>query len=165
MDIDVADFQAKPSSTFVPGGATDYAEGLFNLGMIYHLDPTSQVWANFSQGFDIPQLYRYYSKSATQDVAASKLEGIKTDSYEIGYRNDLDNLSLQSAIYYSHSSATVQYEDDFSISGLADPKRVYGAEAQVSYWATDMLQLGLSGHYVVTQTKTDAGWEDHQVKF
>ncbi|MGY5537534.1 TonB-dependent receptor [Vibrio brasiliensis] len=163
MDIDVADFQATPSSTFVPGGSTDYAEGLFNLGTIYHLDPTSQVWANFSQGFDIPQLYRYYGKSATQDVAASKLEGIKTDSYEIGYRNDLDNLSLQSAIYYSHSSATVQYEDDFSISGLADPKRVYGAEAQVSYWATDMLQLGLSGHYVVTQTKTDAGWEDHQV--
>ncbi len=161
MDIDVSDFQATSSSNFVPGGSTDYTEGLFNLGTIYHLNPTSQVWANFSQGFDIPQLYRYYGRSATQDVAASKLDGIKTDSYEIGYRNELDNLSLQSAVYYSHSSATVQYEDDFSISGLADPKRVYGAEAQISYWATDMLQLGLLGHYVVTETETDTGWEDH----
>ena len=162
MDIDVSDFQATSSSDFIPGGSTDYAEGLFNIGTIYHINPTSQVWANFSQGFDIPQLYRYYGKSATQDVAASKLDGITTDSYEIGYRNDLDNLSLQSAIYYSHSSATVQYADDLSISGLADPKRVYGAEAQISYWATDMLQLGLLGHYVVTETETDAGWEDHK---
>lgn len=163
MDVKVADFQAKPGSTFAPGGKTDYSEGLFNLGTLYHLNSTSQVWANFSQGFDIPQLYRYYGKSATQDVAASKLEGIKTDSYEIGYRNELDNLSLQSALYYSHSSATVQYEDDFSISGLADPKRVYGAEAQLSYWATDKLQLGVSGHYVVTEVKSDQGWQDHKV--
>ena len=162
MDVDVSDFQKNASSDLIPGGSTDYSEGLFNLGTIYNLTPSSQVWANFSQGFDIPQLYRYYGKSTTQDVAASKLDGIKTDSYEIGYRNELDNISLQSAIYYSHSSATVQYEDDFSISGLADPKRVYGAEAQVSYWATDMLQLGLLGHYVVTETETDTGWEDHQ---
>ena len=163
MDIDVSDFQATSSSDFIPGGSTDYAEGLFNFGTIYHLNPTSQIWANFSQGFDIPQLYRFYGKSATQDVAASKLDGIKTDSYELGYRNDLDNISLQSAIYYSHSSATVQYEDDLSISGLAEPKRVYGAEAQISYWATDMLQLGLLGHYVVTEIETDTGWEDHKV--
>ncbi|MBD1556013.1 TonB-dependent receptor [Vibrio sp. S9_S30] len=162
MDVDISDFQATSRSHFIPGGSTDYAEGLFNLGTIYHLNPTSQVWANFSQGFDIPQLYRYYGKSATQDVAASKLDGIKTDSYEIGYRNELDNISLQSALYYSHSSATVQYEDDLSISGLADPKRVYGAEAQISYWATDRLQLGLLGHYVVTETETDKGWEDHK---
>ncbi|EDP60742.1 TonB-dependent receptor [Vibrio sp. AND4] len=162
MDVDVSDFQAISRSDFIPGGSTDYTEGLLNLGTIYHVNPTSQVWANFSQGFDIPQLYRYYGKSATQDVDASKLDGIKTDSYEIGYRNDLDAISLQSALYYSHSSATVQYEDDLSISGLAEPKRVYGAEAQLSYWATDMLQLGVLGHYVVTETETKTGWEDHK---
>ncbi|EFP94832.1 TonB-dependent receptor [Vibrio caribbeanicus] len=163
MDIDVSDFQATPSSHFIPGGSTDYAEGLFNFGTIYHLNPTSQVWANFSQGFEIPQPHNYYGKEPTQDVAASKLDGIKTDSYELGYRNDLNNISLQSAIYYSHSSATVEYEDDLSVSGLAEPKRVYGAEAQISYWATDMLQLGLLGHYVVTETEKDTGWEDHEV--
>ncbi len=163
MDVEIKDFQASSSSDFIPGGSTDYSEGLFNVGTIYRLSPSSQIWANFSQGFDLPQLYRFYGKSPTQDVGASKLEAIKTDSYEIGYRNDLEKLSLQSAIYYSYSSATVQYEDDFSISGLADPKRVYGAEAQVSYWLTDMLQLGVAGQYVVTETETDEGWKDHDV--
>lgn len=160
IGVEIADFLNSTLKDVAPGGKTDYTEGLFNLGTIYHLNPTSQVWANFSQGLDLPELHRFYGKSATQDVAASKLDGIKTDSYEIGYRNELDKLSLQSAIYYSHSSATVQYKDDFSISNVEDPKRIYGAEAQVSYWATDMLQLGLSGHYVVSQLESDNGWED-----
>ena len=162
MDTKVADFRKTSSSNLVPGGSTDYAESLFNLGTIYHLTPTSQVWANFSQGFDLPPVFKYYGKDANTSVSSSKLEGIKTDSYEVGYRTDLEKLSVQSAFYYSLSDATVQYENNFTVSGLVDPKRIYGAEALVSYWATDALQLGVSGHYVVSELETENGWEDYK---
>ncbi|WP_333002114.1 TonB-dependent receptor [Vibrio coralliilyticus] len=161
MNTKVADFQKNASSDFVPGGETDYSEGLFNVGTIYHLTPSSQVWANFAQGFDLADPAKRYGKSADINVNDTQLDGIKTDSYEIGYRTDLDNLSLQSALYYSHSNKSIEYADDQTIKGLKDAKRVYGAEAQISYWATDNLQLGSSGHYVISEGKTDNGWEDY----
>ncbi|WP_036821338.1 TonB-dependent receptor, partial [Photobacterium sanctipauli] len=162
LNTKISDFQKNESSDFVPGGETDYAENLFNLGTIYHLTSSSQVWANFSQGFDLANPAKYYGKDASVNVNDTKLEGIKTDSYEIGYRSDWDSVSLQTAAYYSYSDGSIEYADDQSISGISDPKRVYGAEAQVSYWATDNLQLGTAGHYVVSEIKADTGWEDYE---
>ena len=72
----------------------------------------------------------------------------------------MNDFSFQSAAYYSYTDATVEYSDEFTISGLSAPKRVYGLEAQATYWATDNLQLGASGHYVITEEKGDNGWED-----
>ena len=160
INTKVSDFQKNANSDFVPGGSTDYSETLFNLGTIYKLTPDSQVWANFSQGFDIPNAAKYYGKDANSNVSDSKLEGVTTDSYEIGYRTSINDISLQSAAYYSYTDATVEYTNEFTISGLSDPKRVYGIEAQAAYWMTDNLQLGASGHYVVTEEKGSNGWED-----
>ncbi|MBW3695309.1 TonB-dependent receptor [Vibrio sp. T187] len=160
INTKISDFQKDAASDFVPGGSTDYSESLFNIGTIYKLTPSSQVWANFSQGFDIPNAAKYYGKDANSSVDNSRLEGITTDSYELGYRTDSDNFSFQSALYYSYTDATIQYTDEFTISGLSEPKRVYGLEALASYWVMDNLQLGASGHYVVTEEETDTGWED-----
>lgn len=160
MNTKIADFQKNAASDFVPGGETDYSETLFNLGTIYQLSDSSQVWANFSQGFDLANPAKYYGKDATVNVNDSKLEGIKTDGYEIGYRNELDDLSFQAALYYSYSDGSIEYADDKSIKGISDPLRVYGAEAEIKYWMTDNLQLGTSGHYVVSEEKGDNGWED-----
>ncbi|WFB49510.1 TonB-dependent receptor [Vibrio coralliilyticus] len=162
LNTKISDFQKNASSDFVPGGETDYAESLFNIGTIYHLTPSSQVWANFSQGFDLANPAKYYGKDASVNVNDTKLEGIKTDSYEVGYRSDWDSVSLQTAAYYSYSDGSIEYADDQSISGVSDPKRVYGLEAQVSYWAMDNLQIGTSGHYVVSEIKADSGWEDYE---
>lgn len=41
------------SADSVEGGSTDYTVGLFNLGTIYHINNMNQIWANFSQGFDL----------------------------------------------------------------------------------------------------------------
>ncbi|GEM74665.1 TonB-dependent receptor [Vibrio sagamiensis] len=156
----ISDFQKSTNSDFVPGGSTDYSELLFNLGTMYDLTPDSQLWANFSQGFDLPNAAKYYGKDANSRVSNSKLEGITTDSYEIGYRTNIDDLEFQSAAYYSYTDATILYTDEFTIKGLSKPKRVYGIEAQAKYWATDNLLIGASGNYVRTQEKGDHGWDD-----
>ncbi|MDK9759855.1 TonB-dependent receptor, partial [Vibrio sp. D173a] len=161
------------SADAVPGGETDYSVGLFNLGTVYHLNSDSQVWANFSQGFDLADPAKYYGQgnytlvgdhwtlNDSINVNDSKMSGIKTNSFELGYRLDTSDLSLQSAAYYSQSDKNVKYnKNTLLIEEIDDKKRVYGLEALASYWVHENIQLGASGHYVVSEVKGDDGWED-----
>ncbi|MDK9761795.1 TonB-dependent receptor [Vibrio sp. D420a] len=161
------------SADTVPGGETDYGVGLFNLGTVYHLNSDSQVWANFSQGFDLADPAKYYGQgnytlvgdhwtlNDSINVNDSKMSGIKTNSFELGYRLDTGDLSLQSAAYYSQSDKNVKYnKNTLLIEEIDDKKRVYGLEALASYWVHENVQLGASGHYVVSEVKGDDGWED-----
>ncbi|KJY82129.1 aerobactin siderophore receptor iutA [Vibrio galatheae] len=166
------------SADAVPGGTTDYGVALFNLGTIYHLNKDSQVWANFSQGFDLADPAKYYGQGDyTQvgdhwqlndsiNVNESKMSGIKTNSFELGYRLDKGDLNLQTAAYYSQSDKDVKYnKTTLLIEEIEDKKRVYGLEAMLSYWVHDNIQLGASGHYVVSEVKGDEGWQDYDAGY
>jgi len=163
------------SADAVPGGSTDYSVSLFNLGTIYQLNDESQLWANFSQGFELADPAKYYGQGSYDAVDAnghyalnnsinvsdSKMSGIKTDSYEIGYRLDTNSLALQAAGYYSLSDNSIKYDrKTLLITNVDDEQRVYGAEANINYWVTRDILLGASGHYVVSELKTDGKWED-----
>ncbi|WP_421193017.1 TonB-dependent receptor [Aeromonas enteropelogenes] len=161
------------SADAVPGGETDYSVGLFNLGTIYHLNDSSQVWANFSQGFDLADPAKYYGQgeytrvgdhwklNKSINVNDSKMSGIKTNSVELGYRLDQGGFNFQTAAYYSHSDKSVEYnKKTLLIEELEDKKRVYGLEGMASYWVHDNIQLGAAGHYVVSEIKGDNGWQD-----
>ena len=67
------------SADAVPGGETDYGVGLFNLGTVYHLNSDSQVWANFSQGFDLADPAKYYGQGNYTLVGRS-LDSLMTAS-------------------------------------------------------------------------------------
>ncbi|MEF1289747.1 TonB-dependent receptor [Vibrio sp. M260118] len=162
------------SADAVPGGTTDYSVALFNIGTIYHLDDDSQVWANLSQGFDLPDPAKYYGQgnytlvgdhwtlNDSINVNQSKMSGIKTNTFELGYRLDTGEFNLQTAAYYSHSDKDVKYnKTTLLIEEVEDKKRVYGLEAMASYWVHDNIQLGASGHYVVSEVKDENGWEDY----
>jgi len=162
------------SADAVPGGTTDYSVGLFNLGTIYHLNNTSQIWANFSQGFDLADPAKYYGQgdytlvgdhwqlNDSINVNDSKMSGIKTNAFEVGYRLDTGELNLQTAAYYSQSDKSVSYnKTTMLIEEIEDKKRVYGLEAMASYWVHDNIQVGASGHYVISEVKGDDGWEDY----
>lgn len=166
------------SADAVPGGTTDYGVALFNLGTIYHLNRDSQVWANFSQGFDLADPAKYYGQgnytlvgnhwqlNDSINVNESKMSGIKTNSVELGYRLDTGNLNLQTAAYYSQSDKNVTYnKTTLLIEEIDDKKRVYGLEAMASYWVHEKIQFGASGHYVVSEVKGDTGWEDYDAGY
>nr|WP_321280641.1 TonB-dependent receptor [uncultured Vibrio sp.] len=161
------------SADAVPGGETDYNVSLFNVGTVYHLNNDSQIWANFSQGFDLADPAKYYGQgdytlvgdhwqlNDSINVNKSKMSGIKTNSFELGYRLDTGDLNVQTAAYYSQSDKSVTYnKTTMLIDEIDDKKRVYGLEAMASYWVNDNIQLGASGHYVVSEVKGDDGWQD-----
>ncbi|MGV8295041.1 TonB-dependent siderophore receptor, partial [Pseudomonas aeruginosa] len=67
------------------------------------------------------------------NVSDSKLEGVKVDSYELGWRFTGDNLRTQIAAYYSLSNKSVERNKDLTISVKDDRRRIYGVEGAVDY--------------------------------
>ena len=87
------------SADTIPGGKTDYDNFLFNAGIAAHLTDRQQTWFNFSQGRGSYRTQGKYYGNGTYslvgdhyqlqrsvNVADSRLEGIKVNSYELGWR-------------------------------------------------------------------------------
>ncbi len=164
--------QANSADT-IEGGEASYDIGLFNLGTIYRLNDQSQVWGNFSQGFDLPDAAKYYGQGQytnganghrelvkSYDINSATLAGVKTNSYELGYRIDTDNLSFQTAAYYALSDQTIT-KSDYQVVVKDQDTRTYGLEAAIAYYISQSWDLGLNGHLVETETKspTSGNWE------
>jgi iron complex outermembrane receptor protein len=56
------------------GWKTDYNNLLFNAGILGHLTDRQQLWFNFSQGFEIPDLAKYYGSGTYQLSNGHRLE-------------------------------------------------------------------------------------------
>lgn len=161
------------SADAVPGGKTDYNNLLFNAGILGHLTERQQLWFNFSQGFEIPDLAKYYGSGTYQlvnghyrlvnsvNVNDSKLDGIKVDAYELGWRYTGDNLRTQIAGYYSLSDKTINInKTDMTINVEDDKRRIYGVEGQVDYFFTDSeWSTGANFNVIKSETRVDGKWE------
>ena len=161
------------SADAVPGGKTDYNNLLFNAGILGHLTDRQQLWFNFSQGFEIPDLAKYYGSGTYQlvnghyrlvnsvNVNDSKLDGIKVDAYELGWRYTGDNLRTQIAGYYSLSDKTINInKSDMTINVEDDERRIYGVEGQVDYFFTDSeWSTGSNFNVIKSETRVDGKWE------
>lgn len=167
------------SADVIPGGKNNYNVTLFNASVIYKLNMQQQVWANFSQGFSVPDPAKTYGIGAYQkdgdhwkllnsiNVKDSPLSGVKTNQYELGWRRLAQTgIHAQAAVYYALSDKALLIDQaNFTIS-LADQKvRNYGIEAEVSYrQAPEGLDVGASAHVIVSDIKTPAnGWKKNSI--
>ncbi|HHP0447125.1 TonB-dependent siderophore receptor, partial [Cronobacter sakazakii] len=161
------------SADAVPGGKTDYNNLLFNAGILGHLSERQQLWFNFSQGFELPDLAKYYGSGTYRlenghyrllksvNVNDSRLDGIKVDSYELGWRYTGDNLRTQLAAYYSVSDKTINInKTDMTITLDDDKRRIYGLEGQVDYFFSDSdWSTGANFNAIKSETRVDGDWK------
>ncbi|WP_337992700.1 TonB-dependent receptor domain-containing protein [Cronobacter sakazakii] len=161
------------SADAVPGGKTDYNNLLFNAGILGHLSERQQLWFNFSQGFELPDLAKYYGSGTYRlenghyrllksvNVNDSRLDGIKVDSYELGWRYTGDNLRTQLAAYYSVSDKTINInKTDMTITLDDDKRRIYGLEGQVDYFFSDSAwSTGANFNAIKSETRVDGDWK------
>ncbi|MDE1188100.1 MAG: TonB-dependent siderophore receptor [Pantoea sp.] len=161
------------SADAVPGGTTDYNNLLFNAGILGHLTERQQLWFNFSQGFEIPDLAKYYGSGTYQlsnghynltnsvNVNNSKLDGIKVDAYELGWRFTGDNVRTQIAAYYSLSDKTISInKTDMTINLDDDKRRIYGVEGQVDYFFSDSeWSTGTNFNLIKSETRVEGKWQ------
>ncbi|BAY67832.1 TonB-dependent receptor domain-containing protein [Anabaena sp. FACHB-709] len=130
------------------GGEKTLDDVVFNAGVVYKATPTISLFANFAQGFSLPNISRIVQRpqpgfNFAEDVELSAPQ--KVDSYELGIRGQWRNFQASLAGFYSYSSlgTTVQFEDfgsDFRI--LRAPQRNYGIELAVDWQPSDKWKLG-----------------------
>ncbi|MBW4643284.1 MAG: TonB-dependent receptor [Goleter apudmare HA4340-LM2] len=130
------------------GGEKTLDDVIFNAGVVYKATPTISLFANFAQGFSLPNISRIVQRpregfNFAEDVELSSPQ--KVDSYELGIRGQWNNFQASLAGFYSYSSlgTTVQFEDfgsDFRI--LRAPQRNYGIELAVDWQPSNKWKLG-----------------------
>ncbi|TFF27181.1 TonB-dependent receptor [Jiella endophytica] len=156
----------------IPGGTVDYSADLFNIGATIDVGAGSQVYGNFSQGFELPDPAKYYGQGnygfaagryvllSSVNVEDSALGAIKTDSYEIGYRYGDETINAQIAGYYSLSDKTIVYDRTSLLISLQDEeRRVYGVEGKIDAKLPYGFDAGVIGHYVRTEVDNDGDWQ------
>ena len=162
----------------IPGGKNDYNVSLFNAGAIYDLTTAQQVWANYSQGMEIPDPGKAmgkgnYSLAAPGgqyelenylDLDNNNLPALKTDQVELGWRQYTPEWDAQVSAYYTWSDKQTAVADDLTIDVIDDETRTYGLEASSTWRPVRQWQLGGTGHYVKSETKQSGDWKDQSVE-
>ncbi|SDL79285.1 iron complex outermembrane recepter protein [Modicisalibacter muralis] len=99
----------------VDGGSPDFEETLFNAGLVYQVTDWAQLYANYSEGFGMPDVGRVLRGVGTpgQDVdTLIDLSPIVTDNREIGARFDWGRYGLELSYYESNSDLGQRIEPD-----------------------------------------------------
>lgn len=137
------DFTTLGQGNEIQGGDVSYDDVLFNTGLIYFIDDATELYGNFSQGFELPDIglrLRYASEGF--DIAGSDLEPIKTDSYEIGIRNDWGDTQTSIAVFYNESDLGQTTIQNFSLALPRSEERIYGLELTADHQFDNHWQLG-----------------------
>lgn len=163
------------SAQAIPGGSNDYSATLFNAGLVYRLTPSQQVWANFSEGFELADPAKYYGSNASYslvggaggawalnrylNVDETEMAAIKTRSYELGWRLNEGRWQAQAALFHSQSNKSIAVDRTTLNIALDEAKvRNYGIEGQLDYRLEDGWFVGGNALLLRTEQKDDGRW-------
>jgi len=166
---------ASSGADAIPGGENDYDTTLVNLGAVFTLQPGNQLWANVSQGYEIPDPGKYYGRGVyayngtyrelqnSINVDEEPLKAIKSNQVELGWRMFRGNLDTQVAAYYLWSDESLSYNSsNLAVQVNDDKRRNYGVEGQLNYSLNDAWRVGTSAHYTRAELENDDGDWDKQ---
>jgi iron complex outermembrane receptor protein len=156
----------------IPGGDNAYDVDLFNAGAIWAVAPRSQIWGNYSEGFELPDPGKYYGQGSYQlrgthwrllrgvSVDDSPLSGIKTRQVELGWRSSADALDVQIAAFHAWSDRDiVVVPQTLAIDEVERKVRNSGIEAQATWRLDDRWQLGANALAIRSEKQQGGRWQ------
>jgi iron complex outermembrane receptor protein len=148
-ELDVASFTtiASAKSVFVSGGKPEFSETLRNYGLVYTPWTGISLFANYSEGFGMPDVGRVLRGINTPNLDIDNflnLEPILTDNREIGLRYNRGAVSAELSYYESNSDLGARLQ---RINGIYFVTRertdIDGYEANLGYKFSDAQRLKL----------------------
>ena len=128
------------------GGENSFDDVAFNIGVIYRPIPEIGLFANFSQGFSIPDVGSVLGAVAsTFDINSDLLlEPQKVDNYEIGIRAEFGRVQATVTGFYNESDLgnSIAIDENGIGTLIRAPQRNYGVEATLDWQASDTWRLG-----------------------
>lgn len=144
----------------VNGGSPNFNETLFNAGIVYQATQWAQLYANYSEGFGMPDVGRVLRgvKTPGQDVDnLLDLSPIVTDNREIGARFDWDDYGLELSYYESSSDLGQRIKPDSQGNYQVQREKtdIKGYEITGEAQLDDAHQLRLSYAHTEGESDTD----------
>jgi iron complex outermembrane receptor protein len=165
-----ADRYIKYSDTVVTreGGNKTFDDTLFNLGAVYDIDQTQQVYLSFGQGFSVPDITRllrnvsiFTDNASAEPVLESKnIDAIKTNSWDLGWRGQFDSLEVSAATFFNSSDKSIYFNPTTGeVELLNQEEEIWGFEGLVNAYLTDSINTGATYSYTRGKTRgDDGGW-------
>ena len=157
---DVPTYQAQT----LQGAKVKHDATLLNVGAVYHLTDAQQVFANFSQGANLPDVQRMLrDMPAGFKIDNQSIDPIKVNSYELGWRTQsADGLNAGISVFYNNSDKSIKFgRPNYTIDVLDTDERVYGAEAHMHYNLQSDWTVGGTLAYTRGQFKNATGdWQE-----
>jgi iron complex outermembrane receptor protein len=164
MEAITADLQPGYQAKTLNGGKVKHDATLFNLGAVYHLTDAQQMFANFSQGSNLPDIQRMLRDvPASFTVNSQTIDPIKVNNYELGWRVQAENgLNASVTTFYNDSDKSLKFgRPNYTIEVLDTDERVYGVEGNLSYRLQPNWTVGGTMAYTRGQFKNTAGkWQE-----
>ncbi|RCV87358.1 TonB-dependent receptor [Billgrantia montanilacus] len=141
----------------VEGGTPTFNETLYNLGLVYQATNWAQLYANYSEGFGMPDVGRVLRGIDTpgQDIdSLLQLQPIVTDNREIGARFDWNRYGLELSYYESNSDYGERLTEENGVfAGSRERTEIQGVEVTGEMRLGDAHDLRLS--YAHAEGKSD----------
>ncbi|NVK27922.1 MAG: TonB-dependent receptor [Flavobacteriia bacterium] len=150
----------KDTSVLVNGGSPSFSDTVYNAGAVFKITPTMSVFANYSQGFGMPDVGRILRgvSTANQNVdTLIDLSPILTDNYEAGFRIHRDAFDFELSAYQSNSDLGSRIVNKNGLYVVKrEKKEIHGAEASLGFQLNKEHKLQASYSYVQGKSDTDA---------
>lgn len=148
-ELEVSDLHSLFTGARITGGKLDFRTTPKNAGVVYSLTKTLDLYAGFSQGFDIQQTSQNFRAWPVDiNLAETKPPANVIDSYEAGVRMHLRDFRATLGFYQLESSNGVSYV--FNATAPNEPRarvapdKVKGVEATLDYHGFENWNLGMT---------------------
>jgi len=161
VGVSFPDFTTLGQGNHINGGELDYSETTFNVGAVLSPVDTIDIYANYAQAFELPDIglqLRY--APAGFNAEDSNLAPRITDTYEVGVRGAWGGLSAGLAGFYSTSDLGRVQTENFTLIQARTKERIYGVEAEADYRFSKRLGVGGTFTWLKGQQK-DADGDDY----
>tara|TARA_R110001606_G_scaffold218773_3_gene366589 strand:- start:15132 stop:17234 length:2103 start_codon:yes stop_codon:yes gene_type:complete len=159
LDVDTYQTVAANNNVTVNGGTPSFSDTVYNAGAVFKITRAVSVFANYSQGFGMPDVGRVLRgvNKAGQDVdTLIDLSPIVTDNYEVGFRVNRHPYDFELSYYESNSELGSRIE---AVNGLyvvkREKKEIQGAEASLGFQLNKDHRLQASYSFIQGKSDTD----------
>ncbi|MBN8430611.1 TonB-dependent receptor [Microbulbifer salipaludis] len=159
--LNVDDFTTLASygSQFVEGGNPEFSETLANIGATYAIAEGLRIYANYSEGFSMPdvgRVLRGINQPGLEVESFLNLRPILTENHELGLDFNNERFGAQLALYSSDSDhgQRLALGSDGIYSVKREKTDIDGAEVRGQWFATDADILEV--RYAYTKGRYDA---------
>ncbi len=122
----------------VAGGTVDYDAWTYNAGTVFSLTKSHEIYASFSQGFQLPDIgLQVRNATPAFNINSSNLQAVKTDTTELGWRGRWDNSLANVSVFKSQSDLGAVQSFNNGLRLARTKERIYGVEGGIDYFTDD----------------------------